>query len=49
MARAGQQVLREGGRLEDRISVGVLARAFPPGPGITACPALVRIWLTCRR
>ena len=29
MARAGQQVLREGGRLEDRISVGVLARAFP--------------------
>src|ERR1039458_3993232 len=29
MARAGQQVLRETGRLEDRISVGVLARAFP--------------------
>src|SRR5450755_110329 len=29
MARAGQQVLREAGRLEDRISVGVLARAFP--------------------
>ncbi len=29
MARAGQQVLREEGRLEDRISVGVLARAFP--------------------
>ncbi|MGO8883477.1 MAG: transposase domain-containing protein [Streptosporangiaceae bacterium] len=29
MARAGQQVLREDGRLEDRISVGVLARAFP--------------------
>src|SRR5260221_4193797 len=29
MARAGQRVLREDGRLEDRISVGVLARAFP--------------------
>src|SRR5450759_2152537 len=29
MARAGQQVLRDDGRLEDRISVGVLARAFP--------------------
>src|ERR1017187_1777997 len=29
MARAGQQVLRETGRLEDRISVGLLARAFP--------------------
>ena len=29
MARAGQQVLREDGRLEDRISVGVLAMAFP--------------------
>jgi hypothetical protein len=29
MARAGQQVLRQDGRLEDRISVGVLARAFP--------------------
>src|ERR1039457_672500 len=29
MARAGQQVVRETGRLEDRISVGVLARAFP--------------------
>src|ERR1035441_1106402 len=29
MARAGQQVLRETGRLEDRISVGVPARAFP--------------------
>src|ERR1019366_6941024 len=29
MARAGQQVLREAGRLEDRISVGVLARTFP--------------------
>ena len=29
MARAGQQVLRGVGQLEDRISVGVLARAFP--------------------
>src|SRR5260221_7965945 len=29
MARAGQRVLREDGRLEDRISVGVLARASP--------------------
>jgi hypothetical protein len=29
VARAGQQVLRDEGRLEDRISVGVLARAFP--------------------
>src|SRR5258706_252016 len=29
MARAGQQVVREGGRLEYGISVGVLARAFP--------------------
>ena len=29
MARAGQQVLRDRGGLEDRISVGVLARAFP--------------------
>lgn len=29
MARAGQRVLRDEGRLEDRISVGVLAKAFP--------------------
>src|SRR5258708_12694332 len=29
MARAGQRVLGEDGRLEDRISVGVLARAYP--------------------
>ena len=29
MARAGQRVLRDVGRLEDRISVGALARAFP--------------------
>src|ERR1039457_3057121 len=29
MARAGQQVLRDDGRLEARSSVGVLARAFP--------------------
>src|SRR5450759_1060955 len=28
MARAGQRVVRETGRLEDRISVGVLARAL---------------------
>lgn len=29
MGRAGQQVLRDEGGLEDRISVGLLARAFP--------------------
>ena len=29
MARAGQRALRDEGRLGDRISVGVLARAFP--------------------
>jgi hypothetical protein len=29
MARAGQRVLRDEGGLEDRISVGVLAKAFP--------------------
>ncbi|MGC8513831.1 MAG: transposase domain-containing protein, partial [Acidimicrobiales bacterium] len=29
MARPGQRMLRDEGRLEDRISVGVLARAFP--------------------
>jgi hypothetical protein len=29
MARAGQQVLQQDGRLEDRISAGMLARAFP--------------------
>jgi Insertion element 4 transposase N-terminal/Transposase DDE domain len=29
MGRAGQQVVRDEGGLEDRISVGVLARAFP--------------------
>jgi hypothetical protein len=29
MARAGQRMLRDEGRLEDRISVGVLAKAFP--------------------
>jgi len=29
MGRAGQQVVREEGGLEDRISVGLLARAFP--------------------
>src|SRR6266487_1320724 len=29
MARAGQQVLRDLDRLEDRICVGVLAEAFP--------------------
>jgi len=29
MARPGQRILREEGRLEDRISVGVLAKAFP--------------------
>ena len=29
MARAGQQALQDTGRLGDRISVGVLARAFP--------------------
>ena len=29
MARRGQRVLRDEGRLEDRISVGVLAKAFP--------------------
>lgn len=29
MGRAGQQVLRDEDRLEDRISVGVLAKAFP--------------------
>jgi hypothetical protein len=29
MARPGQRILRDEGRLEDRISVGVLAKAFP--------------------
>ena len=29
MARAGQQVVRDEARLEDRISIGVLAKVFP--------------------
>ncbi len=29
IARAGQRMVRDEGRLEDRISVGALARAFP--------------------
>jgi hypothetical protein len=29
MARPGQRVLRDENRLEDRISVGVVAKAFP--------------------
>src|SRR5664279_2496752 len=29
MGRAGQRVLREEDRLEDRVSIGVLAKAFP--------------------
>ena len=29
MGRAGQQVVRDESGLEDRISVGLLARAFP--------------------